>query len=63
LAAERYEDTYRALADGINAGDPRAIEVASKVLAHHARLLGYNAPKPPEAPQGPSGLNVHIHME
>jgi hypothetical protein len=54
---------YRALADGINAGDPQTIEVASKVLAHHARLLGYNAPKRPEAPQSPSGLSIRVHLE
>jgi hypothetical protein len=61
LAGERYEDMYRALMKGIEAGEPRAIEVAAKVIAHQARILGYAA-RPQDDPQVDGGFSVHIHL-
>jgi hypothetical protein len=50
------------LQKGIEAGDPRAIEVAAKVIAQQARILGYAA-RPQDGAQGATGLSVHIHMD
>lgn len=60
LAGERYEEMYRALRKGIEAGNPRAIEVATKVIAQQARILGYVA-KPQDEAAVEGGLSIHIH--
>jgi hypothetical protein len=61
LDSLRLEDMFLSLQPGIRKGDPKAVDAGVRVLAHKARLIGYEAPKSIEL-GGKAGEPISIEV-
>jgi hypothetical protein len=61
LDSERLEELFLALQAGIRKGDPKAVDAGVRVLAHKARLNGYEATRSVEL-SGKAGGAIPIEL-
>jgi hypothetical protein len=61
LDSERLEDMFLSLQAGIRKGDPKAVDAGVRILAHKARLNGYEAPRSVEL-DGQNGRPISISV-